>query len=149
MKYDVATPYTAVYALLRDGDKIAFVLRSNTDWMNGYYTLPSGKVEKEEPFSKALVREVYEEVGVTIKFEHTKLIHTTHRDCKENGTYWVDVYFDISEWEGRVHNAEPDKHNEIAWLDLNNLPDNVVPSVAAVLKSIAAGEPYSEYGWDD
>lgn len=45
--YDIETPYTAVYLVFRKNNKVAFVLRSNTDWMEGYYGLPAGKVEKK------------------------------------------------------------------------------------------------------
>ena len=46
--YDTATPYLASFVIIRKEGKIAFVLRTNTGWMNGYYGLPSGKVEKVE-----------------------------------------------------------------------------------------------------
>lgn len=149
MKYDIATPYTAVYALLRDGEKVAMVLRSGTDWMNGYYGLPSGKVEKGEPFLEAVVRETKEEVCVDIEAADISHALTMHRNSGPDGTLWVDVYFAISKWRGQVVNGEPEKHSEIAWIDINNPPDNVIPSVASALQSIADGKTYSEFGWDD
>lgn len=56
---DVAqTPYLAAYLIFRnDEGKIAFVLRENTHWMNGYYGLPSGKVEADERVLVAAARE--------------------------------------------------------------------------------------------
>ncbi len=151
MKYDTATPYIASYVLLRNGNKIAFVLRENTSWMNGYYGLPSGKVEDNEPFMKAAVREAKEEVGIDINPANLRHSLTVHRRSENTGDksilYWVDVYFEVDEWHGEVKNTEPELHSEVAWLDLNNLPANIIPSVRFALEQISAGNSYCEYGW--
>jgi len=39
-------------------------------------------------------------------------------------------------------------YSELAWLDVNNLPENVIPSVKFVIENIAAGKQFSEYGWN-
>lgn len=148
MKFDVATPYTAVFVILRRGNTVAFVLRSDTGWMDGYYGLPSGKVEHNEPMSIAAVREAQEEIGVTIASSDLRHVLTEHRNGADDGTLWVDLYFEVSNWEGEPYNAEPDKHSELAWLDMHNLPDNIIPSVKYSLEQIAAGTTYAEFGWD-
>jgi ADP-ribose pyrophosphatase YjhB (NUDIX family) len=132
----------------RDG-KIAFVLRSNTPWMNGYYGLPSGKVEKKESFSECAVREIKEEVGVDVAKEDIEYVHTVHRH-HENDKHgeWVDVYFWVTKWEGELYNAEPKVHSAIAWLDPTNLPENVIPSTKTAIRQITAGKKYSEYGFN-
>jgi ADP-ribose pyrophosphatase YjhB (NUDIX family) len=147
MKYDTAAPYIACFVLLRDGDRIAFVLRENTAWMNGYYGLPSGKVEWGEPFTIGAIREAKEEVGVDIKPEHLRHALTLHRHSDK--TDWVDVFFEVDTWHGEVINAEPNVHSEVTWLDSKNLPDNVVPGVAYAIEQIAAGNNYAEFGWEN
>ena len=64
MSYDTARPYIASYVILRKDGKIAFVLRANTNWMNDHYGLPSGKVENNESYLQAAVREAKEEVAL-------------------------------------------------------------------------------------
>ena len=147
--WDIATPYTAAYVLLYKDGKLAFVLRSNTGYMDGNYGLPSGRVEKGEPFLLAAIREAREEVGVEI--DPADLVHrlTMHRDAPADSTLWVDVYFEATKWSGEVINAEPHKHGEVAWLDPNDLPDTIVPSVRAALHAIADGDSYAEFGWGD
>lgn len=115
--------------------------------MNGYYGLPSGKVEKNESFVAAAIREGLEEVGVIIKPKNLKYVHTMHRHSQ--GMDWVDVYFEVADWQGNVVNAEPDMHSEVAWLDVNNFPENIIPPVRAALEAIECGEQYSEYGWEE
>lgn len=150
MSYDTATPYIASYVILRDGNKVAFVLRENTSWMNGYYGLPSGKVENHEPFTLAAVREAKEEVGIDVKPSDLRHILTVHRQNADDAArYWVDVYFEVDDWQGEVVNAEPHMHSEVAWLDLENLPENVIPSVRFAMEQITAGNLYCEYGWQE
>lgn len=146
MKYNTATPYCASYVLLKRDGKCVFVKRANTDWRNGYYGLPAGKVEKNESFLAAAVREVKEEVGVTVKQTDLVQVLTNHR--KEEGTEWVDVVFAAKSYEGEPFNAEPNVHSEIAWFALEDLPENTIPSLRYMLEQIVAGSRYSEYGWE-
>lgn len=149
MSYDTAQPYIASFTIFRDGNKVAFVLRENTDWMSGYYGLPSGKVEKGEAFSAAAIREAKEEAGVSVSPADLTQVLTVHRN--EPGSFasdWVDIYFEAKKWEGKLHNAEPHVHSELTWLDLDALPDNVIPSVRTSLEAWRDGKNYFEYGWD-
>jgi 8-oxo-dGTP diphosphatase len=143
---DTATPYIASYVIVRNSGKIAFVLRSNTDWMNHHYGLPSGKVEKNESFSQAAIREAKEEIGITVLPENLKFIHISHRH--DDNYDWVDVFFEATEWSGEPYNAEPHMHSELAWLDPKNLPDNVIPNIRYLIEQIESNKTYGEYGWD-
>jgi 8-oxo-dGTP diphosphatase len=145
--YDTQAPFVAAFVVLRKEKKVALVLRENTKWMNGFYGMPSGKVEKNENFTSAAIREGFEEVGVTIEPQDLKYIHTMHRHGQDMD--WVDVYFEVDKWKGEVINAEPDVHREVAWFDLQHLPQNIVPPVRAALVAIERGETYSEYGWEE
>ena len=146
MSIDTARPYIASYLLVRRGDEIAFVLRSNTSWMNGYYGLPSGKVEKNESYVAAACREAQEEVGIIVLPENLRFVHAMHR---HEELEWVDVYFEAGSWEGEPRNAEPALHGELAWFSLQQLPENVIPPTRTALGYITEGKTYSEYGWQD
>ena len=143
-KYETQTPYCASYLIFRKGDEVAFVLRENTSWMNGYYGLPSGKVENDENFADCALREAKEETGVSLNKEQIVYTHTSHRKGENP---WVDVYFEVVDCKQQPVNNEPDVHSELAWLDINNLPENVIPSVRDTLESIANGELFSAHGW--
>ena len=148
-EYDTATPYIASYLILRKENKIAFLLRANTGWMNGRYGLPSGKVEKGEGFLAAAVREAEEEVGIKIDVKDLIYIHTMHRYTPSEGSDWVDVFFEPTKYEGEPYNAEDDVHSELVWLDPKNLPEIVVPSVKFAVEKIENGELYSEFIWPE
>ncbi len=150
MSYDTQRPYLASFVLLENEDgKIAFVLRTNTAWMNGHYGLPSGKVEKGESFTQAALREAKEEAGVTVALKDLHQIHVMHRhEIEDPDNDWIDMFFQASMWSGKAHNAEPDKHGELVWFELDDLPENVVPAVRYALEQIEDGKSYSEYNWE-
>ncbi|MBC7708072.1 NUDIX domain-containing protein [Polaromonas sp.] len=147
MTYSTATPRIACYLLLKQNGKYAFVLRANTGWRDGYYGLPAGKVEKNESYIQGAIREAQEEVGVTLQATNLKHVLTSHRF--EDGSDWVDVVFEADKWEGEVVNNEPHMHGELAWFGLDNLPENINPSLGLMLEQIADGNNFFEYGWEE
>ncbi|QQS20141.1 NUDIX domain-containing protein [Candidatus Saccharibacteria bacterium] len=140
-----ARPYCAAFMLIERDGKYLFVRRKNTGWMDGYYGLPSGKVEKKEGFLAAAVREAKEEVGVVVKPENTKFklafwLQVTDEPKME----WCNMVFLAEQWAGEPYNAEPDVHEHISWFGLDELPENVIPSVKKMLGAIQSGEQYGE-----
>lgn len=140
---DIETLYAAVYIIFRKADKIAFLLRSNTEWMNNHYGLVAGKVDKGEFIMDAAIRETLEESGVELKREQLRHVLTSHRMSADY--VWVDVVFEAIDYEGEPRNAEPDIHSELAWLDPSNLPDNMIPSIRHYIAEIEAGKSYTEF----
>ncbi len=143
--YTSAKPYTASYIIFQKDGKMAFLLRQNTGFMNGFYMLVAGKVESGESFTAAAIREAKEEAGVHIEPKDLRQVLTAHRQSPDS--VWVDMVFVAKKWTGTAHNAEPDVHAELAWFDPNDLPENVVPYVKNYLEAIAAGKTYAEWGW--
>jgi 8-oxo-dGTP pyrophosphatase MutT (NUDIX family) len=148
---EVARPYIACYAILRRNNKIAMVLRKNTGWMDNHYGLPAGKGEWFETFKLGAVREAKEEAGVDISLDSLRFVHLAHRHgedkIKKKFLDWVDVFFEADNWDGEPFNAESEFSERLDWLDLDNLPENIVPSQRQALLHISKGEFYSEYGW--
>ncbi len=152
--YNTQRPYAAAYMLFKNKKgEIAFVLRSKPGtWMFGHYGLPAGKVEPKETYTETAVRESREEVGATVGLKNLNHALTVHRFAIEGDgrtSEWVDILFEVKEWEGELYNAEPQKHSELAWFGPNNLPDNIIPADRASLKAIAEGKHYTEFGWED
>jgi 8-oxo-dGTP diphosphatase len=146
---EVARPYLACYAVLRRNNKIAMILRKNTGWMDDHYSLPAGKGEWFETFSTGAIREAKEESGVDIAKHNLRFVHIAHRHQEDGDKFidWVDAYFEVDSWEGEPFNAEADSGQSLDWLDLDNLPENIIPPQRQALLHIAKGEFYSEYGW--
>lgn len=119
--------------------------------MDGFYGLPAGKSEWFEPFTKGAIREAKEEAGINIDPQHLQFVHMVHRhgesESEQKFMDWVDVYFEATSWTGEPFNAEEHKSERLDWLDINNLPENIVPPQLSALENIAKGINYSEYGW--
>lgn len=139
--------YPACYGIIIREDKILFVLRENTSYMNGFYSLPAGRVEEGETFSNGCVREIEEEVGLRLSKEHITYALTLHRKTNTDKKYWVDVFFKVSQFKGDPYNASPNEHSKIEWLPLNNLPDNIMDWQKAAINAFLDGKQYLEFGW--
>lgn len=141
-KYDIATPYTAVFVIFRKEGKVAFVLRANTDWMNNHYGLVAGKVEKDEFFIAAAIREAREEAGVELRSDQLKLVLVSQR--MHNDSHWIDMIFEATSYDSEPYNAEPHVHSEMTWFAPSELPENMIPSVRKYILAVEAGQTFIE-----
>lgn len=148
-----ARPNVAAFIVFRKDGRVAFLKRQNTDWMNGHYGLPAGKVEPEESPAQAAIREAKEEVGINLRPEDLRHLVSVYRtnyaaDDKDNqASLWLDVIFEAKSWQGELYNAEPHVHSELAWFKPDNLPENITPYIAFFFEQIKAGNRYAEAGW--
>ncbi len=141
------THVPSIYIILRHEGKIAFVLRQNTGFMDGKYTLPAGHVEGTETYREAAAREAKEEVGIDIDQKDLRFVHLMERFQDDHVR--VDVLFEVDAWRGEPINAEPDVHGELVWFSVDKLPfGDIMPFESAALRCIATGGLYSEFGWD-
>jgi 8-oxo-dGTP pyrophosphatase MutT (NUDIX family) len=129
--------------LLKD-DQVLLHLRKNTGYYDNFYGLVSGHVEDGESGSTAMIREAYEEAGITIEPSSLKAIHVIHR---QTSRFNIDLFFECREWQGKITNTEPDICGGLEFFPLNQLPHNTINYVQDALKAISKGEYYSESGW--
>ncbi|HIA92014.1 TPA: NUDIX domain-containing protein [Candidatus Saccharibacteria bacterium] len=135
----------AVYMILRREDgTFPMLLRQNTGYKDNEYIVPSGHVEKDEHFSDAVVRELQEEVGVSVNKDDITLVHVSHRLVDDSDEDRLDLFYEITNWQGEVVNAEPDKCTQIGWFNEQSLPDNTYDYFKEILRFIAKGQILSE-----
>lgn len=129
--------------LLRQGDTILFLKRSqNESFAPGHYHLVGGRLEKNETFRQALVRELHEEVGVTVNQDDLKFVHIFYKDGSLSE--FVACVFECTTWQGDVFNKEPQKHSDLVWAPLSALPQPILPTHQRVLEAIKEKRFYSE-----
>lgn len=115
-----------VLCLIQDGNRVLLQNRVKNDWKG--YTLPGGHVEAGESFVDAVVREMKEETGLSIK--NPKIVGIKHFPM-ENGRYIV-LLFKATEFEGTVVSSE---EGEMEWISLDNLSAiNVVEDFHDLMK---------------
>ena len=119
--------------------EILMLKRAGTGYYDGYYDLPGGHLEANEDIFDGMIREAKEEIGITIKREDMEIIHIYHRNKKGA----LKFVFKVTKYEGTIKNAEPDICKELRWVNINELPENIVPSIKSELKNIKNNIYYS------
>ncbi|KKP29501.1 MAG: ADP-ribose pyrophosphatase [candidate division TM6 bacterium GW2011_GWF2_30_66] len=137
---------TYVTVILRKGEDVLLIRRAKTGSYDGFYSLPGGGVDGNEPVTQAVAREALEEVGIKVKQEDLKVVHVLHTMHKEKYET-VGFFIEAKEWEGQLQNMEPHKHDDLQWFPLNALPENTIPHLRYVIDKINDGVFYSEFGW--
>ena len=115
-----------VLCLIQDGNRVLLQNRVKNDWKGN--TLPGGHVEVGESFVDAVVREMKEETGLSIK--NPRIVGIKHFPM-ENGRYIV-LLFKATEFEGTVVSSE---EGEMEWISLDDLSAiNVVEDFHDLMK---------------
>ena len=137
-----------VALILRKQEMILLIRRSNTGSGDGFYACAGGGVDGDESITQAMIREADEELGIKLKKENLKIVHIVHSKQQQSSNECVGFFIEATEWEGEPQNMEPHKHDDVAWFNLNNLPQNTFPRLIHVIEMIDKKNFYSEYGWD-
>ncbi|MCC8397800.1 MAG: hypothetical protein LN569_00500 [Rickettsia endosymbiont of Labidopullus appendiculatus] len=65
-----------------------------------------------------------------------------------SGNSRIAFFFEINYWVGEVINKEPNKCDNLAWYNTDDLPNNLVPYVKQAIKYWREGIAYSDFGWN-
>lgn len=138
----------AVYLFLEKDGKYLITRRCNTGYEDGNYHVPSGHVEDQELPKAAMIREAKEEIGIDLDTEDLEFVHLSYRPRHDPTDNRIDIFFRANKWHGDVVNCEPDKCDDIKWVALDSLPENMTFYVRDTLKSMQRGEFFNEIGMD-
>lgn len=117
-------------AIINDKNEILLFLR-NVNPEKGLWSIPGGSVEYGETVEDAVIRELYEELGVQV--EIVALLGVANHIIKEINSHWVSPEFQVKITSGVPKNLEPDKHIKMEWFSLTNLPKNLaIPALVAI-----------------
>jgi 8-oxo-dGTP diphosphatase len=138
-------PVTVHLLFFREG-QILLSRRFNTGYADGQYSVPAGHLDGGETVMDAAAREAEEEVGIKLEADDMTFSTVMHRMEGNKEDERVDFFVHVHQWQGEPFNAEPDKCDDLCWVDVHQLPVNVVPYVRQALGNHLAKVPFDEFG---
>lgn len=136
----------AVYIFLEKDDRYLITRRCNTGYQDGNYQVPAGHVDEGELPTEAMVREAKEEVGIDLSPNDLELVHVSYRLKHDNTDNRVDFFFHARIWDGKIKNMEPNKCDDLKWVSLDELPENMTPHVRDAMECMRNGVFFKELG---
>lgn len=140
------TRVSAAVIFRDDGREYLLAQRPPGKAYAGYWEFPGGKVETGESFAQALVRELQEELGMTVTAMTPWITrHFVYPHAR------VEIrFFRVTAWTGDLH---PHEHTGMTWLetramaggkDLEQMPVSpVLPANTPILRALALPPVYA------
>lgn len=144
MSKDRFTMPAAVHLFLLKGTEILLLRRYNTGYEDGNYSVPAGHLDGQEEVKSAAIREAWEKCGIHLRPEDVQVVGVMHRRDKDER---IDFFLVATRWSGEIVNAEPDKCDELVWVDMDHLPANVIPYVRQAIHNYRSGQWFDSFGW--
>ena len=135
-----------VNVFIISGTKLLLGRRLNKGWMDGYLCPTGGHVEVGETPAQALISEIKEELGVTVKSDDLEFACVAVRKTTEGET--VAFEFIIRDKDYTFINTEPEQCSELVWVDLYALPDDLIDDFRQIIThGIIGKKVYIELGY--
>lgn len=113
--------------MIYDAGNVLVQDRLNPNWPG--ITFPGGHVENGESFTDSVIREVYEETGLTVSELQMCGIKDWVRD---DGTRYVVLLYKTNKFIGKLMSSD---EGEVFWVPLNDMPNmNLSNSMKTMLR---------------
>ena len=130
------TKKATVIFIIKQGDKYLFQKRTNTGTQDGWYMMPGGHVDEGEKVLDAAVRELKEELDITV--QPNDLIF---RLVKPEQTH-ICFFFEITKYQGKIINNEPEKHGDLQFLPPTD--ERIFPGIKNEINAIETNRLFLE-----
>ena len=122
--------------ILQKQNKFLVSKRLSSKIFANFWEFPGGKLEKNESFHNAIIRELYEELGIRVKKKSlTNLDIITHK-YKKNEITVLGIFF-LNKWSGIVKSREG---QEIKWLHISEIQElNFLEGSKVILNKSSSG----------
>lgn len=124
--------------MITDGEKVLVIDRQKPDWPG--ICFPGGHVEKGESFVGSVIREVYEETGLTIE---NPVLCGTKQFQDEGDVRYVVLFYRASKFSGELKSSD---EGQVFWIkrsDLAQYPLSIdMMAMVQVMESDALSEFY-------
>ncbi|MFE3454137.1 NUDIX domain-containing protein [Nonomuraea sp. NPDC059194] len=143
---EIFRPHVGVHLILRQHGKVLLLLRANTGFADGSWSVPGGCLNADETLPEGAAREALEELGIVIDPADLTFAGLCHH-ADPDGQARIGVFFTASRWIGEPVNAEPEKCDKIDWFEADDLPDDIVTYIRTGIDAYRSGQAFSLDGW--
>ncbi len=123
--------------MVTDGSKVLVIDRKKKDWPG--ITFPGGHVEKNESFVEAVIREVYEETGLTIQ---DPVLCGTKQFQEDDDTRYVVFFYKATRFSGELASSS---EGDVFWVDRKDLPSYPLSLDMEDMVQVMESENLSEF----
>lgn len=123
--------------MITDGSKVLVIDRKKKDWPG--ITFPGGHVEKNESFVEAVIREVYEETGLTIK---DPVLCGTKQFQEDDDTRYVVFFYKATRFSGELASSS---EGEVFWIERKDLTRYPLSLDMEAMVQVMESENLSEF----
>lgn len=132
-----------VHTLLFRNGRVLLLRRARTGYLDGWYALPGGHLERGESVAACAIRECFEETGIVI--DAARLRPAAVMPYRSDDQQGVDFIMACDDFAGEPRLAEPDRFDSIAFWSVDALPPMTVPYIASALELRDRGEWFQEF----
>ena len=119
--------------MITQDEKVLVLDRKNPDWPG--ITFPGGHVEPGEAFVDAVIREVWEETGLTVE---NPTLCGTKQFPTDDGARYVVLFFKADRFTGTLKSSS---EGEVFWIDRKDLPQHpLAPDMMAMVQVMESDE---------
>lgn len=126
--------------MVYDGDKVLVQDKLDDDFRG--ITFPGGHVEKEESFTDAVIREVYEETGFVISSPRLCGIKDWIR---KDGSRYMVLLYKTDKFTGQIKSSD---EGEVYWIDKNDLAGMKIAHDMDALLRVFLDDDLSEFRYE-
>ena len=123
--------------MVTDGSKVLVIDRKKEDWPG--ITFPGGHIEKNESFVESVIREVYEETGLTIK---DPVLCGTKQFQEDEDTRYVVFFYKATRFSGKLTASD---EGEVFWIDRKDLSRYPLALDMEAMVQVMESETLSEF----
>jgi 8-oxo-dGTP diphosphatase len=128
-------PAVGIGVMIRRDQKVLLGRRKGAHGA-GSYGWPGGGLAFGESLFEAVKREALEEAGVVVK--NARLLCVSN--VVEYGRHYLDLEFEVTEFEGEPRTLEHDFGDGWNWYDLNALPQPLFKPCELAIRSLKLGQ---------
>ena len=119
--------------MITQDEKVLVLDRKNPDWPG--ITFPGGHVEPGEAFVDAVIREVWEETGLTVE---NPVLCGTKQFPTDDGARYVVLFYKADRFTGTLKSSS---EGEVFWVNRKDLPQYpLAPDMMAMVQVMESDE---------